>query len=297
MVKKLTSRIKPFNFRLVKTTETLPAEMLDTTFRLYLQSELIKRCKKNPSYSIRAFARALGSDISTLSKILSGKRTVGRLTIERMGARLGLNPNQVAYFLKQNKTATAAETAATNKKSMGTGAEVADDYRQLTMDSFSIISDWYHFAILELMATSDFRDDRRWIARVLGIRVSEANAAIERLVRVGLIEILEDGTWKHLSDGRTSISPNYTTAAMRSMQKQILEKAIDALENIPFEVRDQSSIATAMNSKLLPEAQEKIKNFRRELAAFVRSEGPLDSVYQLSIAFYPLTQTDRKEKL
>ena len=42
-------------------------------FRLYLQNEFVRRANKNPSYSLRSFARSLEVNDSTLSKLLSGK--------------------------------------------------------------------------------------------------------------------------------------------------------------------------------------------------------------------------------
>jgi transcriptional regulator with XRE-family HTH domain len=65
------------------------------SFRLFLQGELLSRCRKNESYSLRAFARALGCDAGTLSKVLSGKRAIGKITITRFGARLGLGPEEI----------------------------------------------------------------------------------------------------------------------------------------------------------------------------------------------------------
>ncbi len=39
-------------------------------FRIFLQEELVLRCKKNPKFSMRAFARMLGVENSALSKII-----------------------------------------------------------------------------------------------------------------------------------------------------------------------------------------------------------------------------------
>ncbi len=41
-------------------------------FRLWLREQFVDRCKRNPSYSLRAFAKFLQKDPSSLSKILPG---------------------------------------------------------------------------------------------------------------------------------------------------------------------------------------------------------------------------------
>jgi len=49
----------------VKSTLTLTTPTPETSFRLYLQSELARRCARNSQYSLRAFALHLDLDHST----------------------------------------------------------------------------------------------------------------------------------------------------------------------------------------------------------------------------------------
>lgn len=62
------------------------------SFREVLQEELIRRRARNPRYSLRAFARALALDHSSLSQLLRGRRRVTTRAIRRIGAILRL-PN------------------------------------------------------------------------------------------------------------------------------------------------------------------------------------------------------------
>lgn len=87
-----------------------------------------------------------------------------------------------------------------------------------------------------------------------------------------------------------------TSKAHREHQKQILEGAIDALENTSIEVRSQSSMTIAIDTNNLDAAKELIKNFRREMGRLLSSSSQLDEVYQLSISLYPLTEIKSGEK-
>src|SRR5262245_57459511 len=113
---------------------------LEKDFRLFLQNELIRRCKKNPGYSLRAFAKGLEMDFSTLSKLLKGQRPIGKLVIKRLSSKLGLDPKVTGQFLSNQNS----------------DVQVAGDYQQISLDSFNIIADWYHYAILELMRLDKF---------------------------------------------------------------------------------------------------------------------------------------------
>ncbi len=61
-----------------------------STFAAVLRAELTRRCARNPSYSLRAFARALDVDHATLSQLLRGRRSLTREVIEQLGERLRL---------------------------------------------------------------------------------------------------------------------------------------------------------------------------------------------------------------
>jgi uncharacterized protein (TIGR02147 family) len=85
---------------------------------------------------------------------------------------------------------------------------------------------------------------------VLDITISEVNIAIERLVRIKLLEINEtDGKWLDLSSGNTtSLKANVTSEALRKHQKQVMQLAIAALDKVPPHVRDQTSVTFAIDT-------------------------------------------------
>ena len=60
-------------------------------FRARLEQELRDRHASNPRYSLRAFAAFLGTDHSTLSQILRGKRRAPAAQIRKWTKKLGLD--------------------------------------------------------------------------------------------------------------------------------------------------------------------------------------------------------------
>ena len=243
-------------------------------FRARLQDELIQRCRNNPSYSLRAFARSLSLEPSALSKILRGRRAISASMVDRLAPRLGMDPEESRIVRNSAKK----------------GKLPAHEFAQLSADTFRVISDWYHYAILELTTLHQFHGNTAWIARTLGITVSEVNIAVERLVRLEFLEIDKNGKWKDVSGNITTVGNEFTAAAFRNLQKQILRMAAEAMEKVPMEERDQSSLTLAVDARLLPKAKEKIKKFRRELSAFLQSSEKRDRVYQVSLSLYPVTK-------
>lgn len=253
-------------------------------FRFYLQQELLERCRRNPKYSLRAFAKALQIGPAALSDMLNGKRTITVASIERLGLALGLPLRQIEVFKRQTKHPKTAQTTADLQ------------FQKLTLDSFALISDWYHYAILELIKVKDFEPSTPWISKSLGITKAEANAAIERLLRLNLIQE-QNGRWVDNSQGfTTNIEPGLTSSASRYLQKQILEQSLKALEEIAVDLRNHTSMTMAIDPEDMPEAIERIKRFRHELCDFLERNQKPKEVYQLSISLFPITQIQKKQE-
>ncbi|MCM0606364.1 MAG: DUF4423 domain-containing protein [Xanthomonadaceae bacterium] len=254
-------------------------------FRQKLQEEYLLRCDRNNRYTVSAFARSLKMDVSTLTKILKGQRKVGNKALLGIASKLGWSPEDLKPFVK-------------SKKSLGTGAWSEPGYQQLSLDQFRIMADWYHYAILELMTVEGFKPDASFIAQSLKITVAQAQIAIERLTRAGLIEVQTDGSWKDTSGGfSTTIGNEFTAGAFKKMQGQILDQAREALDQVDFKKRSQTSMTMAVDPSRLPEAQALIKEFRRKLNALMSENGNHQEVYQLSVSLFPVTEIVETKKM
>jgi len=244
-------------------------------FRAILQEELLRRCRKNPHYSVRAFAKSLNVVPSALNEILKGTRPVSEKMKTRLGLAMGLSLETISK-IPHNKQKLKTPVAGFN---------------QITLDTYAIVSDWYHYAILELIRVKDFKSEVAWVARTLSITRSEVRIAVERLRQAGMLEITSDGKWIDTAGQfATNISGELTSAASRKLQKQILEKSICALEEVPVEKRNHTSMTMAINPEALEEAKEMITKFRRELCAFLESYPDPTHVYNLAISLYPISQ-------
>lgn len=250
----------------------MPAQTSD--FRLLVQQEFVNRCRKNKNYSLRAYARSLGIAASPLSAMLRGKRPITAKMRQKLGAALGLSLEEIGRL--------SAATVSNN------------EYQQLTIDSYAVISDWYHYAILELLRVKSFKPSMAYIAKTLGISATEAQIAVERLQRVALLEIGANGKWKDTSINglATNINGDLTSQASKQLQKQILEKGMESVDTLPLSVRNNTSLTVAIHPDDLPAAKERIKKFRRELCTFFEKNKNPTKVYHLGICLYPVSHLE-----
>lgn len=266
----------------LSTVQNQSNETKDSPFVHWLQNELTQRCRKNSKYSLRAFAKTLQVDASTLSQILSGKRKLTKKSIQKFCVNLNIPIDVETYFLQEHET---------KEKS----ASPTSPYSPVYIDSFNAIADWYHTVILEMTEQKDFLSDPFYIANQLGISQSEAKLAIERLIRLGLL-IEKNGVLKKVNKQLSNFKPGETSRAHRLFQKQIIAKASDAIENTASELKDITAMIMSIDEKKLPEARVKIQKFRHEMCEFLE-DGDVSQVYSLSIQLVPMqNRKDHYEK-
>ena len=243
----------------------------------FLREKLTEIQIKNPSYSLRAFAARLGIGAGPLSQILSGQRNVSKKMAERFCDALLADPvDRKRLFSASNHNEAEHE-----------------EYLRLSSDQFQIISEWYYFAILSLINTKGFRNDPIWIAKRLGISISQAGQAVDRLLRLGMVEEVAHHKLKRCKP-RYRTTDDVANLSLRKSHFQNLELAKASLETDPVEHRDFTAITMPADLKNLPEAKQLIRKFEQDLCAMMmNSEAPTE-VYRMMVGLFPLTKIQNK---
>jgi uncharacterized protein (TIGR02147 family) len=252
-----------------------------------LREALLERQRKNPAFSLRAFAHKLKMSPSAVSEVLAGKRRISEKLAERIMMGLMLTPEE-SIKIKQlfNKEREIQGATVEKKKS--------SRYLRLSADHFHIVADWFHFAILSLFDTKNYKDEPTWIAKKLKIRESDADAALDRMVRLGLLQ--QDNSGKLTPTSAHLESPDdVVNLALRKAHHQNLELAARSLEEDAVEVRDITSMTMAIDRKKLPEAKRMIREFQDKLAALLES-GDRQDVYKLNVHLFPLSTLEEESE-
>jgi uncharacterized protein (TIGR02147 family) len=266
-----------------------------TGFRSLLREELIERCKRNPAYSARAFARDLRVSPAFVSQLLGGTRRLSEQKAHEVSRALSWPQQKSRVFTalvryENARTTEAKEGIFQELRTMPGALPSNYAFTDLSLEYFRVISDWQHLAIAELSQIEGFRPDPRWIARKLGIRATEADVALERLKRIGMLVDNGKGGLKKV-DIRVGDSPS---EAIRNFHRQMIEKARIALDKQSPSERDITGTTMAIDPSLLPKAQELIRAFRWQLMELLES-GRKRSVYHLSVQLFRLDNDGKKK--
>lgn len=252
----------------------------------FLSSELTRRVKVNPRYSQRGFARSLGLSPGELSEILRGKRRLGLKAALKVASALGLNSVETKHLVHLTQV---EKSRSFNLETALTAEPAPLKSSELKEDMYLLLSEWFNFAILNLMDCNDFHWNAIWIAKRLGLTRMQAQVAMDRLLRLGLVKKDEiTGRMVGVQD-YVLTQADVPSEAVRNYHRQLLQKAIQALDLQPVNEREISGIGIALDPAKLESIKKEISEFLDKLAAKY-SKGKRSEVYQLEMAFFKLTE-------
>lgn len=255
----------------------------EISFPAFLKREFLKKIRINNSFSLRSYARFLDIHFATLSQIMSEKRTVTEKTIRKLAPRLNASELQIESWVK-----------SINEKQMD--SEESDfnifPYKVIEDESLELLSEWYHDAIVELVMTKNFKPDIAYIAKAFNLSRIEAEMAVKRLFKLGLLKVSDKGCWEVANEFKTTITSDLkTSVALRKYQSDLLQKSMDSIEIIPVEKRTHSSLVVAMNKEQLKEVKDEIRALRAKIhkIAMENSQSKeADSVYGFCFSGFPV---------
>lgn len=226
------------------------------------------RCKRNPRYSMRSYARFLKVNPTTLCLYFNKKRQLSNASLLKIANKIGIPEEEAQKLYSADKI------------------ENSIDF--VDLKNIEAVSKWYCFAILSIMELDTFVSDYSWIADRLGISASQVEEAIENMKRLNMVLEKTDGQLQ--ATGKTySIPDEYCSFVNRQIHLQELTLIEKSLETDPIDTRSASSITVATDMEKINEANKRIKKFRRKMMKFLES-GKKKVVYKMCIQIFPVTR-------
>ncbi len=273
-----------------------PMQNSGTHYRSLLKQELEKRIAKNPAFSLRSFSKKVGIDPGQLSRILNAKQNLSVQMASLIAHQIFSQTRERDYFvtlveLSQKKNIKIRDRLLEKIDRLQPKGQVIN----LGLESMRMLTGWYYIALLELVETQKFSDNPNTLAGLLGITPTQAKTAFDTLITLQLIR-KEGNQWKK-THRKLATPTNVPSAELRNFHQQMIQKSAESLESQPLENRYVVGKTFAFHKKNMSKVQTIIENFRDELSQYLLSSADLaDSVYQLNVQFFELTQTFKNKK-
>ncbi len=242
-----------------------------TDLRLILKSTYQKRSSLNPLYSQNAFARDLGVSRTALSQFLSKKRQLSSVNLKRVAEALYLPETHI----QQDSRESGPISGAT----------------QLNIDQFALISEWYHFAILNLIEFQTIKTAAD-ITKFFEITPIEAKQTLDRLLKLSFIKKV-NGVFC-LNQKSLDTGTDVPSSAIRKHNREKMELAIQSLEKHSVDERDISSMSLSFNQDDMKKVKDEIRKFKKRIDKICSNKNA-NQVYSLNIQFFPLSRMESKK--
>lgn len=252
-----------------------------------LRTEYHTRLQRNPAYSLRAFARDIEVSPSRLSEILNKEESMSVSTAKKVSKHIFSNENDRTYFIDlaiviSQKNTLEKDNAEYRIQRYRRGSH----YHFIQEDDFKCISEWYHLAIIECFYLKYFQPNAVWIAKKLKLPIIETKNAIARLAGLKILEVKED----HIGLLQQKVVTNSTipSESIRNFHRQIIMKALTAIDEQNIQKRNLSSLILSVNSQDIEQIKQKIMNFNMEIRELAASSSDKDTLYAFSTQFFEL---------
>lgn len=261
----------------------------ETDYRVVMKTAIENHLsnKGHARKSARWFAKQVSISASHLSEVLSGKANLSVKQSEKIAGRLFSSQPEQSYFC--TLVSLASEKNSDHQKlllkSLHSIRE-SSKTKQLDDDVSKRISDWRYYAILTAITLVKQVDDLNDVAKKIGWTQSQLANAIERLVRLGLVEW--QGAKLFVCAKKTNATPVVPSAAIRDFHRGVLQHAAIQMETQDRSKRDFSVRILSIDENDIPAVKERLQKFRDELAAEFASKPSANKVYNLSMQFFDL---------
>lgn len=247
--------------------------------------------------SYRSFARRAGiGSPSYLKLVVDGERNLSDEMADRFAQACSLGDDARGFFcelVRFNQAASHDERGAAY-------ARLRSFRRYRELHPLEVARDeyhscWYLPAIREMVLRADFRDDPAWVAEQLvpSIKPSEAARAIETLIELGLL-VRAGGRLVQGSAALVASADVPASMHLRNYHRQMIARAAEALDTLPRDRRDVSSVTLAVDEATAERIADAIVGFRRQLLELSALSHEPTRVVQVNIQLFPLTR-DAKE--
>lgn len=257
----------------------------------YVRREFQTRRHKNPRYSIRAFARDLGLSPSHLSEFLAGKTNLSSDKAVSLAERLRLDGRHKEHWcdliLIHSKLRPEREAARIRIR-----RRIEGDTSSLSDATFKTISEWQHFAILAYFGACQSLTVQD-LSQRMGLTVAKIKQAVDRLVRLNLLQKTDMGY--RATDDHSFAGNTVPSEAIRESHKQVLRKAIQALDQFNMQERESQSLFISVPEARFASFKEAVRLKVLELAAEYSASDIKESDVRVQAMTLQIFPVDQKE--
>jgi uncharacterized protein (TIGR02147 family) len=272
-------------------------------FRTYLADWYDAKKKDNPNFSFQLIANKAGiKNKGFIYNIIKGDKLLSKSNILKISKALGHNRYEADYFenlVAFNQTEDPTERKYFFEKlnritNMGKPISPAQVLRK---DQYKFYSNWHHAMIRSIIDMYEFRDDYKWLAKMVNppVSVAQAKQSVRLLKKLELICKGDDGIYR-ISDKCLTTGKDFIHVAFQNFNLACTDLAKRAFTEFPLKVRNMSGLTLGVSECGYGKICEEIAHFQKKIMEIANTDEEADRVYQLNFHFFPTSNNDQQSR-
>jgi len=266
-----------------------------TDYRHFLRTYYKEKKKKNPGFSYRIICDNVGiKSTGHLTLILNGKANISVQLALKFAGYLKLKKKACDYF--QYMVLFNQAKNHDDKRIYFEKMRAFKESSVYLVESiqYEYYSKWYHSAIRALLEFFPFKKEFKEIAGFLVPHISpeEAKRSIALMERLGIIKKDECGFYRP-TDAIIDTGSEAKSVAINNYIDDTIGLARKAIDTFPGEKRRYSWVTLGISEQGFDSIIHEIREFRKRIYE-IAVQDRADSVYQLNIQLYPLSEKYKK---
>jgi len=263
-------------------------------FRRFLRDSQQQRRAIRPAFTLEHLAGKVGlKSKGHISLIFKGAKNIPEEKLAVFAQAFDLDEKETEFFghlVRFGQSRTHRDRKRHLDMMVGL-MRVAD--RRLVPRQYALCQDWWHPVMHELLRIFDVSDDWETLGERLrpAITAEQARESIALLEEIGLVRKDPSGFWKP-TEAVLTFGDGWSSVAVRQFQIHTFAMARQALEDVPVDERDVSTLTLSLGENTFREIRSRLALVRQEILSLARSERSPDRVCQMNFALFPVTTSE-----
>ncbi len=263
--------------------------------------EFLRHCQlKHPkrqrrALSLEEWAKRLGyKSPRSIGMLLNGQRFPNETQLRGLTKDLGLGLREAQYFrllVERERLVSKVKSTLEVDLKIKFLLEQVKNVIHMDHEHFSYIANWYFLPLRKWLELNSGAADLKDVAHAFRgkLQVSEIERAFEIMNKLGLIELQKESALpKSKNQARIKTTLDRPSHAIRLHHIQMMQRATDAIGEIPVSDREFNAWTFRMNPSHMEQLKTKIREWGENLTNQVPDgEG---EIFQLSVQCFPHTQ-------
>lgn len=263
-------------------------------YRILLSTYIIESKELNSNFSYQYFSNKIGiKNKGFLYNIIKGKKNISEELAIDIAKAMKLTKKETNYFktlVLFNQAKNSSDKDIHFEKLILIKSN-SKSTKVLEKEQYEMFSSWYHSVVRSIIDMYDFKNDYKWLSKMVYPEITEhrAKLSVRLLEKLGLIIRNKNGYYK-LADKKISTDDEIISQAIKKFHINTLELTKNSIEEVSREERNISGLTLGISEKGYSLICEEIKNMQDKIMEIAKNDEDASRVYQLNFHLFPVSK-------